>query len=44
MAPPFIPNQEGNGGITEFYNNHNTKADLEETILPEENLRSIKKN
>jgi hypothetical protein len=44
IIPPFLPQQAGSGGLTDFYDNHNSKQDLEETILPEANLSTIKKN
>jgi len=44
VVPPFLPSQEFDGGLTQFYDNYNSKQDLEETFLPPEVVKSVKKN
>jgi len=44
IEPPFRPSKDTSGGITQFYDNYNSKQDLEETFLPEDVVKSVKKN
>jgi len=44
VEPPFIPEKNENGDYKEYFNVKEGKKAMEDSIIPQENLRAIKKN